>query len=92
MDLSKRVFQAHAVGRAVRVVLAKALALERFFACCAGLPAGCVLAMEARGGAPLAAAGPPEFDTKRRKLLICIEAPLQAATTATTFEGRRRVS
>ena len=28
----------------------------------------------------------PEFDTKRRKWLICIEASLSAATTATTFE------
>ena len=36
--------------------------------------------------------GPPEFDTKRCKLLICIGAPFQAATTATTFERRRRVS
>jgi nucleoside-diphosphate-sugar epimerase len=37
-------------------------------------------------------AGAPEFDTKRRKLLICIEAPLQAATTAMTTELRGRVS
>ena len=32
----------------------------------------------------------PEFDTNRRKWLICIEATLQAATTATVAERRRR--
>ena len=31
-------------------------------------------------------AGAPEFDTKRRKLLIRIEVLFQAATTARTFE------
>jgi len=31
----------------------------------------------------------PELDTKRRRLLICIEAHLQAATTPTTFEDGR---
>jgi hypothetical protein len=29
----------------------------------------------------------PEFDTKRCKLLICIEPPPHAATTPTTFVG-----
>jgi hypothetical protein len=35
---------------------------------------------------------PPEFDTKRCKWLICIEATLSAATTARTFERWRRAS
>ena len=51
VDLSKRVYQVHAVDRSGRVVLAKALAPERFFAWCAELPAGCLVAMEACGGA-----------------------------------------
>ena len=49
VDLSKRVFQVHAVDRAGRVVLAKAMSAERFLAWCAELPAGCVVAMEACG-------------------------------------------
>ncbi|MCK6377005.1 MAG: hypothetical protein L6Q69_23320 [Zoogloea sp.] len=51
VDLSKRLFQVHAVDRAGRVVLAKSMSPERFFAWCAELPAGCALAMEACGGA-----------------------------------------
>jgi len=51
VDLSKRVFQVHAVDCAGRVVLAKAMSPDRFFAWCAGLAAGCMLAMEACGGA-----------------------------------------
>ena len=51
VDLSKRVYQVHAVDRSGRVVLAKALTLERFFAWCAELPTGCLVAMEACGGA-----------------------------------------
>ena len=47
VDLSKRVFQVHAVDRSGRVVLAKALSPDRFFAWCAELPAGCLVAMEA---------------------------------------------
>jgi transposase len=55
VDLSKRVFQVHAVDRSGRVVLAKALSAGRFFAWCAELPAGCLVAMEACGGAHHAA-------------------------------------
>jgi transposase len=51
VDLSKRVYQVHAVDRAERVVLAKAMAPQRFFEWCAHLPAGCLVAMEACGGA-----------------------------------------
>jgi transposase len=55
VDLSKRVFQVHGVDSACRVLLAKAMSPERFFAWCAELPAGCVVAMEACGGAHHAA-------------------------------------
>ena len=51
VDLSKRVFQVHAVDRAGRVVMARPLSPERFFSWCTELPAGCVVAMEACGGA-----------------------------------------
>jgi len=51
VDLSKRLFQVHAVDRNGRVVLARPMSVERFFAWCADLPAGCVVAMEACGGA-----------------------------------------
>jgi transposase len=51
VDLSKRLFQVHAVDRSGRVVLARPMSVERFFAWCADLPAGCLVAMEACGGA-----------------------------------------
>jgi transposase len=51
VDLSKRVYQVHAVDRSGRQVLARALSVDRFYAWCAQLPAGCTVAMEACGGA-----------------------------------------
>lgn len=51
VDLSKRVYQVHAVDRNGRVVLARAFSVERFFAWCTELPAGCLVAMETCGGA-----------------------------------------
>ena len=51
VDLSKRVYQVHAVDKSGRVVLTRALSVERFFAWCAELPAGCMVAMETCGGA-----------------------------------------
>ncbi len=51
VDLSKRLFQVHAVDRSGRLVLARPMSVERFFAWCADLPADCVVAMEACGGA-----------------------------------------
>jgi transposase len=51
VDLSKRVYQVHAVDRHGRVVLVKAFSVDRFFAWCSTLPAGCVVAMETCGGA-----------------------------------------
>ena len=51
VDLAKRVIQVHAVNATGRVVVAKALPADKFAAWCAQLPPGCVVAMEACGGA-----------------------------------------
>lgn len=51
VDLSKRVFHVHAVDRPGRMVLSKAMTPAAFYAWCAQLPAGCIVAMEACGGA-----------------------------------------
>ena len=51
VDLSKRVYQVQAVDRAGQRALAKAMSVEPFYAWCAQLPAGCLVAMEACGGA-----------------------------------------
>jgi transposase len=51
VDLSKRVYQVHAVDRAGQRVVSKALTVERFYAWCTELPAGCVVVMESCGGA-----------------------------------------
>lgn len=51
VDLSKRVYQVHAVDRGGRVLVAKPFAVDKFFAWCAELPVGCLVAMEACGGA-----------------------------------------
>lgn len=76
VDLSKRVYQVHAVDRWGRVVLAKALSPERFFAWCAELPAGCVVVMEACGGAHHAA---------RRLRLLGLDARLVAGHFVTPY-------
>lgn len=51
VDLAKRVIQVHAVDASGRVVVAKALARERFTAWCAQLAPGVTIAMETCGGA-----------------------------------------
>lgn len=51
VDLAKRVMQVHAVDGVGRVVSKKALSRESFVAWCAQLPPGCLVAMEACGGA-----------------------------------------
>ena len=51
VDLSKKVFHVHAVDRPGRVVLNKSMSPKAFYAWCAQLPAGCLVAMEACGGA-----------------------------------------
>jgi transposase len=51
VDLAKNVIQVHAVDAAGRRVVARAFKREQFLAWCAQLPAGCLVAMEACGGA-----------------------------------------
>lgn len=51
VDLAKRVIQVNSVDQAGRLVTAKALPRDKFMAWCAQLPPGCVVAMEACGGA-----------------------------------------
>jgi transposase len=51
VDLAKRVIQVHGVDGGGRVVVAKALARDKFAAWCAQLPSDCLVAMEACGGA-----------------------------------------
>ena len=51
VDLAKNVIQVHAVDEAGRRVVARAFRREPFWAWCAQLPAGCLVAMEACSGA-----------------------------------------
>jgi transposase len=51
VDLSKRVYQVHAVDRSGKLLLAKTMSPERFYAWCRELQAGCMVATEACGGA-----------------------------------------
>jgi transposase len=70
VDLSKHLFQVHAVDRSERVVYAKALVREKFLEWCAKLPAGCLVAVEACGGA---------HDVARRLGALGLDARLIAA-------------
>lgn len=76
VDLSKRMLQVHAVDRSGRVLLAKAMSPDRFFAWCAQLPAGCLIAMEACGGAHHAA---------RRLRLLSLDVRLIAGHFVTPY-------
>jgi transposase len=76
VDLSKRVYQVHAVDGGGRPVLAKPMSVERFFAWCAGLPAGCVVAMETCGGA---------HHVARRLALLGLDARLVAGHFAAQY-------
>lgn len=76
VDLSKRVFQVHAVDRAGRVVVARPMSPDRFFAWCSALPAGCVVAMEACGGA---------HHVARRLRLLGLDARLVAGHFVTPY-------
>jgi len=51
VDLAKNLIQVHAVDAAGKVVTNRALKREKFLVWCAALPAGCLVAMEACGGA-----------------------------------------
>ncbi|HRD96390.1 MAG TPA: IS110 family transposase [Rubrivivax sp.] len=76
VDLSKRVFQVHAVDRSGRLVMAKPMAPDRFFTWCAALPAGCLVAMEACGGA---------HHVARRLRLLGLDARLIAGHFVTPY-------
>ncbi len=76
VDLSKRVYQVHAVDRAGGRVLAKPMTPERFYAWCAQLPPGCVVAMEACGGA---------YHAARRLRLMGLDARLIACHLVTPY-------
>jgi transposase len=76
VDLSKRVYQVHAVDRAGTRVFGKAMSPDRFFAWCASLLAGCMVAMEACGGAHHAA---------RRLRLLGLDARLIACHLVTPY-------
>lgn len=51
VDLSKRVLQVHGVDRGGHVLTTKSMSAQRFLLWSAQLPAGCIVAMEACGGA-----------------------------------------
>ncbi len=76
VDLSKRVYQVHAVDRAGRRVLAKSFTVERFYAWCAELPEGCLVVMETCGGA---------HHVARRLRLMGLDARLVAAHFVTPY-------
>lgn len=76
VDLSKRVYQVHAVDRSGRVVLTRSLSVERFFAWCAELPPGCLVAMETCGGA---------HHVARRLLAMGLDARLVAGHFVTPY-------
>jgi transposase len=76
VDLSKKVFQVHAVDGPGHVVLAKAMSRDRFYNWCSELPAGCLIAMEACGGA---------HHVARRLRLLGIDARLIACHLVTPY-------
>jgi len=51
VDIAKMVIQIHAINAAGRTVVARSLKRDQFLAWCGQLPPGCVVAMEACGGA-----------------------------------------
>lgn len=76
VDLSKRVYQVHAVDGSGRVVLTRALSVERCFGWCAELPPGCLVAMETCGGA---------HHVARRLLAMGLDARLVAGHFVTPY-------
>jgi transposase len=76
VDLSKRVYQVHAVNAQGQTVLAKAMPVDRFFAWCAELSAGCLVAMETCGGA---------HHVARRLRLLGLDARLIAGHFVTPY-------
>lgn len=76
VDLSKRVYQVHAVDQLSHVVFAKAMSPERFYAWCASLPQGCLVVTEACGGA---------HHVARRLRVMGLDARLIAAHFVTPY-------
>lgn len=76
VDLSKHVYQVHAVDAQGRVTLVKAMSAERFFAWCSQLPPGCIVAMETCGGA---------HHVARRLRLLGLDARLIASHFVTPY-------
>ncbi len=76
VDLSKHVLQVHAVDRGGHRVLARPMSPERFLAWCKDLPAGCLVAMEACGGA---------HHLARRLALLGLDARLIAGHFVTPY-------
>ena len=76
VDLSKRVYQVHAVDGQGRTVLARAMPVDRFFAWSAELPQGCIVAMETCGGA---------HHVARRLRLMGLDARLVAGHFVTPY-------
>jgi len=81
VDLAKNVIQVHAVDGAGRRVVSRALKRDQFVAWCAELPQGCVVAMEACGGA---------HHWARQLLAMGLDARLIAANFVTPYrmEGK----
>jgi transposase len=76
VDIAKQVIQVHAVDAAGRKVVARALKRDQFLTWCAQLPPGCVVAMEACGGA---------HHWARRLVAIGLRARLIAAHYVTPY-------
>ena len=76
VDLSQRVYQVHPLDRSGRVLIAKSLSREHFLARCAELPAGCLVAMQAGGGA---------HHVARRLRLLGLDARLMAGHFVTPY-------
>lgn len=76
VDLSKRVYQVHAVDRLSHIVFAKAMSPERFYVWCASLPQDCLVVTEACGGA---------HHVARRLRVMGLDARLIAAHFVTPY-------
>lgn len=83
VDLSKRVYQVHGVDRSGKVVFAKPMSPERFLTWCADLPAGCLVATEACGGA---------HHVARRLRAMGLDARLIAAHFVARIDSRVRAA
>jgi transposase len=81
VDLAKRVIQVHAVDERGGVVVARALARDKFMAWCAQLSPGCLVAMEACSGA---------HHWARKLIALGLDARLIAANLVTPYRTQGR--